>query len=401
MKNINNIKKTITGVFLFIFLPYISLCSDISFYKFKINFDTLERKLNVDLIISIKKTEITEKFLLSDDASINDITINNKHIKFNHINDTLTFTDNPSESQEIHIFYKLPVDSFKTNSDIIILRRENRWYPVVYNNIFDCQIIISDLHNYYTIASGEKSEKKDELIFNANKIQTIPLFLLSKNKFKKEIISNNNLVFYSEKGDTTNKNKFYQLFEESFKFYTELFQREPFYGKFEIIEIPEVNVYLCQSLRNIIIYGKPFLNMYLINNYNWISHETAHQWWALNVQFNSKKENYWFMSEAITEYLKTLYVEKKQGADEMNKLIKTYITAIEQNITKDNDVAISDIKDVFLQNTGILMYNKGPLIMCCLSKKIGEENLLKILTTLYSKNIYSSIDYQTFLSLLR
>jgi len=64
MKNINNIKKSIASIIFFIFLPYLSLCSDISSYQFKIYFDTLGRELNIDLVISISKTENIENFLL-------------------------------------------------------------------------------------------------------------------------------------------------------------------------------------------------------------------------------------------------------------------------------------------------------------------------------------------------
>ena len=78
--------------------------------------------------------------------------------------------------------------------------------------------------NYYTISSGEKSEAKGELNFNANKIETIPLFILNKNNFKKESRWNNKLNFYSIKTDTINKDRFYQTVEESYKFYTDMFR---------------------------------------------------------------------------------------------------------------------------------------------------------------------------------
>ena len=85
----------------------------------------------------------------------------------------------------------------------------------------------------------------------------------------------------------------------------------------------------------------------------------------------------------------------------MDKSIKTRLSSLESYITKDNDVSISDIKDIYSQNAKLLIYYKGPLIMYCLSKKIGEDKLIKVLADIYNKNIYTVIDYQTFLSALR
>ena len=111
MRKINRIKKTIICILFLGFLPYISVCTDISSYKFKINFDTTGRKLNVDLLISLKKTDSIEKFLFSDNISINVFRINNRQIKYKKKNDTLTFNITPNENEEIHINYTYPIDS--------------------------------------------------------------------------------------------------------------------------------------------------------------------------------------------------------------------------------------------------------------------------------------------------
>ena len=186
-------------------------------------------------MISFNKTNTIERFLLSDIISIKNITINNKQIIYNHKNDTLSFSGIPNENKEVHVSYTLPVDSFKTSSGVIYLKRDYRSYPVVYNKVFGCEITINDLPNYYIIASGGKSEKtevKGELNFNANKIETIPLFILNKNNFKKESRWNNKLNFYTIKTDTINKDIFYQLVEKSYKFYTDFFHKEPFKGEY-------------------------------------------------------------------------------------------------------------------------------------------------------------------------
>ena len=96
MRKINRIKKTIIYIFILGFQPYISLCTDISFYKFKINFDTTGRKLDVDLLISLKNTDSIKKFLFSDNISIHYFRINNKQIKYKCKNDTLTFNITPN-----------------------------------------------------------------------------------------------------------------------------------------------------------------------------------------------------------------------------------------------------------------------------------------------------------------
>ena len=102
---------------------YISNCADVSFYKFKMNFDTTGRKLNVNLLISLKKTNSIERFLLSNIVSIKNITINNKQIKYTRNDDTLSFNDISNENKEVHISYTLPVDLFKTKSGVIYFKK--------------------------------------------------------------------------------------------------------------------------------------------------------------------------------------------------------------------------------------------------------------------------------------
>ena len=58
----------------------------------------------------------------------------------------------------------------------------------------------------------------------------------------------------------------------------------------------------------------------------------------------TKKENGFFLIESLTEYLKCVFVEKTQGKDEMNKVLYSYLSTLENYITKDNDVVVSDIK---------------------------------------------------------
>ena len=156
-----------------------------------------------------------------------------------------------------------------------------------------------------------------------------------------------------------------------------------------------------QSFQNIVVYDKSFIDYFYKYNYNSMSHEVAHQWWGNSMLISSKKENGFFIMESLTEYLKCIFVEKTEGKDEMKKLLYSYMSYLEGNITKDIDIAISDIKGLSSSNGGFVLYYKGPLVAYCLSKKIGEEKFLKILIELYNKNTSKMIDYQTFLSALR
>ena len=90
------------------------------------------------------------------------------------------------------------------------------------------------MSNYYIIASGEKTEANGELNFNAHKIESIAIFLLNKNIYIKESRLNNKLNCYRPKNDTINRDRFYQLFDKSYKFYSDFFNKEPFKREFEI-----------------------------------------------------------------------------------------------------------------------------------------------------------------------
>ena len=77
------------------------------------------------------------------------------------------------------------------------------------------------------------------------------------------------------------------------------------------------------------------------------------------------------------------------------------ISYVNYYITPENDVPIADIKDVFSQNTGILMYQKGPLVVYCLAKKVGEEKFQEMLKDIYKSNRNKVIDYSVLIKYLQ
>jgi len=68
-----------------------------------------------------------------------------------------------------------------------------------------------------------------------------------------------------------------------------------------IVEIGDPQFIMCQSLREMIIFGHYFYDVYtIIPDFSWIPHEVAHQWWGNGIFFEYRD---YALSESLNEYI--------------------------------------------------------------------------------------------------
>jgi aminopeptidase N len=168
-----------------------------------------------------------------------------------------------------------------------------------------------------------------------------------------------------------------------------------------IIEIPDIDFQICQSLKGSILFGYIFYEMFQHNQTNsWISHEVCHQWWGHSLFFQSSCENYRFLEESVTEYLKGYYVKTTYGITAYDSLYSQY----EYNynyITLEEDIPINKIQTINSMSSGIIIYSKGALLL----KKICDEfQLFDFKTTVndfYQRFVGQKVCYQDFEAFIR
>ena len=116
-----------------------------------------------------------------------------------------------------------------------------------------------------------------------------------------------------------------------------------------------------------------------------VPHEVAHQWWGSIVTAGSRKDD-WLM-EALASYSALLYLEKKRGVKEMEKVLSEYRDEL---LSKDATGAAYEAAGPIVWGdrlapaslTGawrIITYNKGTWILHMLRKRMGDPAFLKLI----------------------
>ena len=184
---------------------------DIISYDIKIQFDTLNKKLNIESIINFEKPDSLDKidFLFLDFASIKEIKQNNTIDKdFIHQNDTLSIKVSNKNKIDLFIKYTLPIDSFG-NNEIITLTRPMKWCPFVYDDISIFKTTTTVPANFKVYSSGDtkiQEESNAEIIFKSyNKLNSgLPLIIANRNYYREteKELTNMKVKFYFHNKDS-------------------------------------------------------------------------------------------------------------------------------------------------------------------------------------------------------
>jgi hypothetical protein len=150
---------------------------------------------------------------------------------------------------------------------------------------------------------------------------------------------------------------------------------------------------MCQSLKNAIIFGNLFYQIYLQTHLvSWISHEMVHQWWG-NTLFFKREKNMLFMEEAITEYIKIQYIKTKKNG--YNELLELY----SQNISKiENKIPICDITNLYSQDAAWIIYNLAPYQLEKIAIEYPEYKINELLRDIFKTFEKQVINYETFIN---
>ena len=256
---------------------------------------------------------------------------------YQRIGDTLTFSNHPSQ---ITFCYSIALADYRTADGAIVLRREGNWYPHRNGELLTANVHLN-ADGYYMIG-GSESQPSFEL----------HILLLPKEKYERRAEMNavRPFFFYHLKEDTiAHLEAFYREFMESYNFYSTFFSDTLSLLPMEIVEIGDPQFVMCQSLRDMIIFGPWFWQVYnMMPDFSWVPHEVAHQWWGNSLFFEHRD---YALSESLTEYIKLQFLKSRsRGYDEQ----MVYFQTVSGQATEH--LPIADIRNVEGQDASIAIY---------------------------------------------
>ena len=255
--------------------------------------------------------------------------------------DTTTYSGQPIK---VDTAYSLPLADYRTADGAIVLRREGNWYPHRNGELLTAQVHIT-ADDYHIIGGTEWLPSFD-----------IHLVLLPKDKYVCKVIDTpiRPFHFYRLASDTTQyPDAYYNEFVDSYNYYCSFFGDSLSSKPMNIVEIGDPQFVMCQGLRDMIIFGHYFYDVYtMIPDFSWIPHEVAHQWWGDGIFFEYRD---YALGESLTEYIKLQFLKSRsRGYEEQIEYYKAMMERAEKTLP------IADIHSVESQDESIAIYHAAP-----------------------------------------
>jgi ABC-2 type transport system permease protein len=127
------------------------------------------------------------------------------------------------------------------------------------------------------------------------------------------------------------------------------------------------------------------------------AHETAHQWWALQVM-SANVEGGTSIVESLAQYSALMVMKHRYGADGMKKFMRfeldNYLRGRAQERNEEPPLYRVDV------NQGYIHYGKGAMVMYEMQDYIGEDNVNKALAEFTKAFAFKGPPYPTSLDLM-
>lgn len=284
-----------------------------------------------------------------------------------------TYTGQPIK---VDTAYSLPIADYRTSDGAIVLRREGNWYPHRNGELLTAQVHIK-ADDYYILGGTEWLPSFD-----------IHLVLLPKDKYACKVIDSpiRPFHFYRLASDTTQyPDAYYREFVDSYNFYCTFFGDSLSSKPMNIVEIGDPQFIMCQSLREMIVFGHYFYDVYtMIPDFSWIPHEVAHQWWGNGIFFEYRD---YALSESLNEYIKLQFLKSRgRGYEEQIAHYKTMMERAEKTLP------IANIRSVESQDESIAIYHAAPYRLEQMKTDVDAA-----LQQLYRKHKHTIVSRDTFL----
>ena len=288
--------------------------------------------------------------------------------------DTIAFA---GHSVKAEFAYNVPLTDYCASDGAIVLRREGNWYPYRNSELLTANVHIA-ADDYYPIGGTALTPAYE-----------LHLILLPKENYTCKVMDSPTrpFLFYCAANDTTSyPEAFYNEFMDSYGFYSSFFNDSLSRKPMNIVEIGDPEFVMCQSLRDMIIFGHYFYDVYtLMPDFSWIPHEVAHQWWGNSLFFEHRD---YVLSESLDEYIKLQFLKiRERGYKEQMSYYKYAMKLAEKRLP------VADIRSVEPQDASIAIYNTAPYRL----EKSGHAKVDDLLQQLYQKHKHTVVTREVFL----
>lgn len=288
--------------------------------------------------------------------------------------DTISFAGNPVK---VEFAYNVPLADYRASDGAIVLRREGNWYPHRNSELLTANVHI-EAEDYYLIGGTVMTPAYE-----------LHLILLPKENYTCKVLDSPTrpFLFYRAASDTTSyPEAFYNDFMDSYGFYSSFFNDSLSQKPMNIVEIGDPEFVMCQSLRDMIIFGHYFYDVYtMMPDFSWIPHEVAHQWWGNSLFFGHRD---YALSESLDEYIKLQFLKSRErGYKEQMSFYKHAMKLAEKRLP------VADIRSVEPQDASIAIYNTAPYRL----EKSGHAKVDDLLQQLYQKHKHTVVTREVFL----
>lgn len=316
--------------------------------------------VKVDCVFEKEYPEV-DFFLLTNTANIR---MDDTAYTYSQKEDTVRFENMPLPKY-FRMCYILSLKDYQTSDGAIVLRREGNWYPHRNGELLTADVDVKT-DGYYIIGGSETKPSFD-----------LHLILLPKDKYECRVIDDEvrPFYFYQNASDTVeHPATFYREFVDSYVFYCSFFGDSLSSQPMNIVEIGDPQFMMCQSLRDMIIFGPYFLQVYkMIPDFSWVPHEVAHQWWGNSIFFEHRD---YALGESLNEYIKLQFLKSRgRGYEEQ----MGYYTAMKDRAAQS--LPIADIRSVESQDESIAIYHTAPLLL----EQMKDVDVADLLIRLYKE----------------
>lgn len=310
-------------------------------------------------------------------------------------------TDEASASGQLTVglCYSLPCDTLSFGE--IVLRREDRWYPMVVPTVpFRYRIEVECPPHYIALSSGRCQLLECRLPVSTwawvydLPTHTMPLVLFDSSRSStRSVVANGVTVrFISNSADDSTAKSIMHRCVDSYETFQGMFGWAPV-SEINVVEVPGFQA--VQSLAGLLLVGNAFVKHYWLDaGHQWPPHEIAHQWIgnALLTNYLDGDSGKLFLEESLAEFLRIEYVRFRFGNDSAASVLAS--------CKVQADAALRDTIPPSLyavrfrgQVDFAVVYKSGPLIWNGLKEKMGDNLWRQFLRELVKEFAYKKLTY--------
>jgi len=313
--------------------------------------------------------------------------------------------------QGTRVFISAPADSF-------LFSQSADWYPAPARDkyfTFSLRLIVPE--GYYCLSTGRLKEQREvqeadrltELeslgrrVFSFESLKPVKYisFFLARLRTVKKVPGEPSLEFLVSQDWSLPENELLDEGEDILKTYQQMFGPYP-YEKLSVVQRYWNTGGGYSPPGFIILNHLPFSaepGLILLNPDSpvdisywkeyFLAHEMAHQWWGHGLTYASYRDNW--LSEGLAQFSAVLYLEKKYGKKETEKIIKKFSRWTKRKSEVGPIILGYRLGHVDYEAYQAIVYDKAALALFLLRDLLGEKVFFEGLRYFYQQNMFKAV----------